>query len=114
GRTRWTDNIALPGMLHMAVLRSPMAHARIVKIDTTEARSMPGVVAVYTAADLDPDGTIDLPVGWPITPDMKHPRRPVLAADAVHFAGEGVAVVVARDAYLAHDALEAIDVDYDE
>ena len=79
GRTRWTDNISLPGMLHLAVLRSPMAHARIVKIDTSAALSMPGVVAVYTATDLDPDGTIALPCAWPITPDMKHPRRPVLA-----------------------------------
>jgi len=114
GRTRWTDNITLPGMLHMAILRSPMAHAKIVKIDTTEARSMPGVVAVYTATDLDPDGTIALPNAWPITPDMKHPRRPVLAADTVNFAGEGVAVVLAMTDYQAHDALEAIDVDYDE
>jgi carbon-monoxide dehydrogenase large subunit len=75
---------------------------------------MPGVTAVYTAADLDPDGSIELPCAWPITPDMKHPRRPVLAADTVHFAGEGVAVVVARSDYEAHDALESIDVDYQE
>jgi aerobic carbon-monoxide dehydrogenase large subunit len=114
GRTRWTDNITLPGMLHMAVLRSPHAHARITNIDTSAAKKMPGVVAVYTAVDLDPDGSIALPCAWTITPDMKHPRRPVLAADAVHFAGEGVAVVVAMNAYQAHDALESIDVDYDE
>src|SRR2546426_489547 len=95
GRTRWTDNISLPGMLHLAVLRSPMAHAKIVKIDTSRAKEMPGVVAVYTATDLDPDSAIALPCAWPITPDMKHPRRPVLAADTVHFAGEGVAVVAA-------------------
>jgi carbon-monoxide dehydrogenase large subunit len=114
GRTRWTDNISLPGMLHLAVLRSTVAHARITKIDTTEAKSMPGVVAVYTATDLDPDGTIALPCAWTITPDMKHPRRPVLAADTVHFAGEGVAVVAAMTAYQAQDALEKIDVDYDE
>jgi carbon-monoxide dehydrogenase large subunit len=114
GRTRWTDNISLPGMLHLAVLRSPMAHARIVKIDTSAALSMPGVVAVYTATDLDPDGTIALPCAWPITPDMKHPRRPVLAVDRVNFAGEGVAVVLAMSASQAHDALASIDVDYDE
>jgi carbon-monoxide dehydrogenase large subunit len=114
GRTRWTDNITLPGMLHMAILRSPLAHAKITKIDTSRAKEMPGVVAVYTATDLDPEGVINLPVGWPVTPDMKHPRRPVLAADTVHFAGEGVAIVVARDNYVAHDALEAIDIDYDE
>src|SRR6188768_2456847 len=77
GRTRWTDNIALPGMLHLAVLRSPMAHAKIVSIDTSAAREMPGVVAVYTATDLDPESKIQLPCAWPVTPDMKHPRRPV-------------------------------------
>ncbi|WP_216215979.1 xanthine dehydrogenase family protein molybdopterin-binding subunit [Amycolatopsis aidingensis] len=114
GRTRWTDNIALPGMLHLAVLRSPLAHARITSLDVSAARELPGVIAVYTAADLDPEGQIGMPCAWPITEDMKHPRRPVLAADTVNFAGEGVAVVVARSAYEAQDALEAIEVDYDE
>ncbi|AIJ25471.1 xanthine dehydrogenase family protein molybdopterin-binding subunit [Amycolatopsis methanolica] len=114
GRTRWTDNITLPGMLHVAILRSPFAHARIRSIDTAAARDMPGVVAVYTARDLDPDNAIGMPCAWPITPDMKQPRRPVLAADQVNFAGEGVAVVVARSKAEAADALEAIDVDYEE
>ena len=113
GRTRWTDNIILPGMLHLAILRSPMAHARITGLDTSAAKTMPGVIAVYTATDLDPDGTIGMPCAWPITPDMKSPRRPMLAADTVNFAGEGVAVVVARTAYEADDALGAIDVDYE-
>ncbi|MET8994207.1 molybdopterin cofactor-binding domain-containing protein [Amycolatopsis sp. NPDC004169] len=114
GRTRWTDNITLPGMLHMAVLRSPFAHAKIVSIDTSAAKSASGVVAVYTGKDLDPDGAIGMPCAWPITPDMKAPRRPVLASDTVNFAGEGVAVVVARTSAEAHDALEEIDVEYDE
>ncbi|MCR6484723.1 xanthine dehydrogenase family protein molybdopterin-binding subunit [Amycolatopsis sp. OK19-0408] len=114
GRTRWTDNIALPGLLHMAVLRSPFAHAKIVSIDTSAAKSAPGVIAVFTGADLDPDGAIGMPCAWPITPDMKAPRRPVLAAGTVNFAGEGVAVVVARSSAEAHDALEEIDVEYDE
>jgi carbon-monoxide dehydrogenase large subunit len=114
GRTRWTDNITLPGMLHLAVKRSPMAHAKITRIDTSEARTRPGVIAVYTAADLDAEGVLSAPYAWPITPDMKAPRRPVLAADEVNFAGEGVAVVVARSAAEAHDALEGIDVDYSE
>ncbi|RJQ78351.1 xanthine dehydrogenase family protein molybdopterin-binding subunit [Amycolatopsis panacis] len=114
GRTRWTDNIALPGMLHLAVLRSPLAHARITAIDTSGAKEFPGVIAVYTAADLDPEGSIGMPCAWPVTPDMAAPRRPVLAAERVNFAGEGVAVVVARSAAEAHDALEAIEVDYDE
>ncbi|ANN19333.1 carbon monoxide dehydrogenase [Amycolatopsis orientalis] len=114
GRTRWTDNLTLPGMLHLAVLRSPFAHARITSIDVTEAKSAPGVVAVFTGKDLDPESAIGMPCAWPITPDMKSPRRPVLASDTVNFAGEGVAVVVARTSAEAHDALEAIDVEYDE
>lgn len=114
GRTRWTDNIVLPGLLHLAVLRSPLAHAKIVSIDTSAARGEPGVIAVYTGRDLDPESAIGMPCAWPITPDMKAPRRPVLAADQVNFAGEGVAVVVARTAAEAHDALEKIDVEYDE
>ncbi|MGW4484188.1 xanthine dehydrogenase family protein molybdopterin-binding subunit [Amycolatopsis sp. NPDC004368] len=114
GRTRWTDNIVLPGMLHLAVLRSPMAHAKIVSLDTSAAKDSPGVVAVYTGKDLDPDGAIGMPCAWPVTPDMKAPRRPVLADGQVNFAGEGIAVVVARSAGEAHDALEAIEVEYDE
>jgi carbon-monoxide dehydrogenase large subunit len=112
GRTRWTDNMTLPGLLHVAVLRSPMAHAKIVSIDTSAASEMPGVMAVFTATDLDPESKIELPCAWPITADMKHPRRPILAADKVNFAGEGVAVVVARSAAEAEDALESIDVEY--
>ncbi|ETT28860.1 carbon monoxide dehydrogenase large chain [Rhodococcus aetherivorans] len=113
GRTRWTDNLVLPGMLHMAILRSPFAHARITSIDTSEARQRPGVVAVLTGADASPEQG-SLPCAWVITPDMKIPPAPSLAVDTVNFAGEAVALVVARSAYEAHDALEAIDVDYDE
>ncbi|WP_034272383.1 xanthine dehydrogenase family protein molybdopterin-binding subunit [Haloechinothrix halophila] len=113
GRTRWTDNISLPGMLHMAMLRSPMAHARITNIDTSEARQMPGVLAVVTGADLA-DSQGSLPCAWPITEDMKSPDAPSMAVNQVNFAGEVVAAVVARSAAEAHDALEGIDVDYDE
>jgi carbon-monoxide dehydrogenase large subunit len=113
GRTRWTDNLTLPGMLHMAILRSPMAHARITGVDVSAAREMPGVLAVFTGADLaDEQGS--LPCAWPITEDMKSPAAPSVAVDTVNFAGEAVAVVVARSAYEAADALSAIDPDYDE
>ncbi|MPZ80162.1 MAG: molybdopterin-dependent oxidoreductase [Actinophytocola sp.] len=113
GRTRWTDNLVLPGLLHMAILRSPMAHARITKVDASAAKDMPGVVAVMTGADLaDEQGS--LPCAWPITADMKAPAAPSIAVDQVNFAGEAVAVVVARSAYEAADALESIDIDYDE
>src|SRR5690606_22685288 len=114
GRTRWTDNLTLPGMLHLAVLRSPVAHARITSIDTSAAKQVPGVVDVYTADDLDPEGTIGMPCAWPITPDMKWPRRPILAQGKVNYAGEGIAVVVARSPEAAEDALAEIDVEYDE
>ena len=113
GRTRWTDNLTLPGLLHMAVLRSPMAHARITGIDTSAAKEMPGVVGVFTGRDLgDEQGS--LPCAWPITEDMKAPAAPSIAVDKVNFAGEVVAVVVARSAYEAADALESIDVDYED
>ena len=79
GRTRWTDNIVLPGMLHIAILRSPMAHARIASIDAEAAKQMPGVVAVYTGADLAEEQA-SLPNAMQITPDMKVPPAPSSAA----------------------------------
>lgn len=113
GRTRWTDNITLPGMVHVAMLRSPFAHATITAIDTTEAKGRPGVVTVLTGADLkDEQGS--LPCAWAITPDMKAPAHPSIAVDTVHFAGEIVAIVVARTAAEATDALDGIEIDYDE
>ena len=113
GRTRWTDNMTLTGLLHIAVVRSPFAHATIKGIDTSAATRVPGVVAVYTAADLGAD-TVALPCAWPITKDMKAPQRPALAGTRVNFAGEGVAVVVARTLANAKDAAEKVEVDYDE
>ena len=112
GQTRWTDNIVLPGMLHLSILRSPIAHARITRIDASAARELPGVVAVYTGADLAAELGV-LPCAWPVTPDMVHPDHHPLAVDEVRHVGEAVAVVVARDRYTAADALESIEVDYD-
>ena len=112
GRTMWTENVALPGMLHLAILRSPMAHARISRLDVGPALQRPNVVAAFTGADVaDVQGS--LPCAWPVTEDMVHPDHPPLAVDEVRHAGEAVAVVVARDRASAADALEAIDVDYD-
>jgi carbon-monoxide dehydrogenase large subunit len=113
GRTRWTDNMSMNGLLHLAILRSPAAHARITSIDTSAAKAMPGVVGVFTGADFaDEQGS--LPCAWPITPDMKAPAAPSLAVDTVNFAGEAVAVVAARSAYEAADAVQAVDVDYED
>jgi carbon-monoxide dehydrogenase large subunit len=114
GRTRFTDNIALPGMLHLAMVRSPFAHATITSIDTTSAKAAPNVVAVLTGADIKDEQGAGLPCAWPITPDQKSQPRPPVAVDQVAFAGEIVAVVVARSAAEAKDAAELVDVEYDE
>jgi aerobic carbon-monoxide dehydrogenase large subunit len=112
GRTTWTDNMVLPGMLHVAVLRSPVAHARITSIDVSAAKDAPGVVAVFTGQDLkDEQGSI--PCAWPVTPDMVNPGHPSIAVDQVNHVGEAVAVVVARSKAAAADALELVDIDYD-
>jgi aerobic carbon-monoxide dehydrogenase large subunit len=112
GRTLWTENVTLPGMLHLAILRSPMAHARISRLDVQPALAEPGVVAAFSGRDVaDVQGA--LPCAWPVTEDMVHPDRPAVAVDEVRFAGEAVAVVVARSRAAALDALAAIDVEYD-
>ena len=107
GEGTYIDNLAIPGALHLAFVRSPMAHAEIRSIDTSEARDMPGVVSVYGADDLDfPDhvGMMQL-----------HPAvvRPALARGKVRFVGDAVAVVVAESKAEAVDAAEAVIVDYD-
>ncbi len=113
GRTRWTDNITLPGMLHLTMVRSPVAHGKIASIDTEAAKAAPGVIAVITGADIaDEQGS--LPCAWPITPDQKAPPHPAVAVDTVNFAGEIVACIVARSPAEARDAVELVDVDYDD
>ncbi|GAA4454172.1 xanthine dehydrogenase family protein molybdopterin-binding subunit [Phytohabitans houttuyneae] len=112
GRTMWTENVTLPGMLHLAILRSPMAHARITRVDVSAARSEPGVVAAFSGADVaDVQGS--LPCAWPVTEDMLLPDHPPIAVTEVRHVGEAVAVVVARDRASAVDALAAIEVDYE-
>ena len=113
GRTRWTDNLQLPGMLHLAMVRSPFAHARIVSVDTEAARAADGVVTVLTGQDVAGEQG-ELPCAWPITEDQKCMGHPAVAVDQVTFAGEVVAVVVARSAAAARDAAELVDVDYEE
>ncbi|MFJ8794381.1 xanthine dehydrogenase family protein molybdopterin-binding subunit [Streptomyces sp. NPDC102462] len=112
GQTNWTDNIQVTGLLHLAVLRSPMAHARIRAVDVSPALDRPGVVAAFSGADLA-DGLGSLPCAWPVTEDIVLPGHPPIAVDEVRYAGDPVAVVVARDRYAAADALEAVEVDYE-
>ncbi|MFF7898619.1 xanthine dehydrogenase family protein molybdopterin-binding subunit [Streptomyces sp. NPDC088817] len=112
GQTNWTDNISVTGLLHLAILRSPMAHARIERIDVSPALERPGVVAAFSGRELA--GALgSLPCAWPVTEDMVLPDHPPVAVDEVRHAGDPVAVVVARDRYAAADALEAIEVDYE-
>ncbi|GAA3136341.1 molybdopterin-dependent oxidoreductase [Planomonospora alba] len=112
GRTRWTDNIQLPGMLHVAFLRSPLAHARITRVDVSAARSLPGVVAAFAGRDFDGEQG-SLPCAWPVSEDVVIPDHPPMAVDRVRYVGEAVACVVATDRYRAADALEAVEVDYE-
>ncbi|CAN7177191.1 xanthine dehydrogenase family protein molybdopterin-binding subunit [Knoellia sp. LjRoot47] len=113
GRTRWTDNLQLPGMLHLAMVRSPLAHATIAGIDTEAARQAPGVIAVFTGADIADIQGVNI-TAWPITTDQKSPDHLPMPLDRVAHAGEIVAVVAARTAAEARDAAELVDVDYDE
>ena len=112
GQTNWTDNIQLPGMLHIAFLRSPFAHARITSVDVSAARAEPGVIAAYSGADFAAEQG-SLPCAWPVTPDIVIPAHPPMATDEVRYIGEAVACAVARDGYAAADALADIEVDYE-
>ncbi len=112
GRTRWTDNITLPGMLHLAMVRSPFAHANIVSIDTSAAKAATNVVAVLTGKDLGEEQGVNANA-WPITTEQVTPNHQPMPAERVAFAGETVAVVVARTAAEARDAAELVDVEYD-
>ncbi len=106
GLGRYCDDVQLPGMLHMAILRSPVAHAKILNIDTTAAEALPKVKAVITGDTLK-----GLGLDW--MPTLSNDVQAVLATDKVRFQGQEVAAVVAEDRYAARDALELIDVDYE-
>jgi aerobic carbon-monoxide dehydrogenase large subunit len=106
GRGNYIEDVSLPGMLHMAILRSPLAHARIEGIDTSEAEALDGVVAVVTGEAL---AAHDL--AW--MPTLSGDTQAVLATDKVRFQGQEIAAVIAEDPYVATDALELIMVDYD-
>ena len=113
GRTRWTDNIQLPGMLHLAMVRSPFAHATITSIDTSEAAAAPGVIAVFTGKDIADIQGVNI-TAWPLSANQKTPTHLPVPLERVSHAGEIVAIVAARSAALARDAAELVDVDYDE
>ncbi|MDT7835729.1 aerobic carbon-monoxide dehydrogenase large subunit [Aquabacterium sp. OR-4] len=107
GKGHYVDDIQMPGMLHMDIVRSPLAHARIKSIDKSAALAMPGVHAVLTADDLKP-----LKLHW--MPTLAGDVAAVLADEKVHFQMQEVAIVIADDRYIAADAVDAVIVEYDE
>ncbi len=112
GKGKYVANLQLPGMAHLAVKRSPYGHAIIKNIDASKALALPGVLAVYTAKDVLADGLGPLPSGWNV-PGIKVPVQNAITGDKVRHVGDRVAVVVAEDPYLAQDALDLIEVDYE-
>jgi carbon-monoxide dehydrogenase large subunit len=109
GEGRFVGDLSLPGMLEAAVLRSSVAHGRIVSIDTSKARALPGVSAVYTAADI---GEVDsIPTTIIPKPELVRFFQKPLAQTKVRYVGEPLAIVIATNRYVAEDALELIDVD---
>jgi aerobic carbon-monoxide dehydrogenase large subunit len=124
GHGHFVDDLTLPGMVWAAMVRSPVAHANIRAIDKSAAEAMPGVLAVLTGEDMAGDWASGLPCAWPVearrhypapaTEPARVPDHPPLARGKVRFAGEAVAVVVADTREHAADAVEGVDVDYDE
>ncbi|WP_137180827.1 xanthine dehydrogenase family protein molybdopterin-binding subunit [Roseomonas sp. AR75] len=118
GKGRYTDDIDMPGQAHLAILRSPHAHARIVSMDTSAAKAAPGVIAVLTGHDADADGIGLFPVQIEVparagTPPLYCPPRRILQTDAVRFVGDPVVAVVAETRSQAEDALELVDIEYE-
>ena len=111
GLGQYVDDIDLPGVAHLAVVRSPHPHARILAIRTEEAKRMPGVLGVYTAADIEP-----INGRWPVHLPHKGLRAAVeriLPTDKTRYVGEAVAFVVAESRYLAEDACAQVEVEYE-
>ena len=115
GAGRYVDDIKLPGMLHAAFVRSPLAHARVLSVDVSAARALPGVVAAFTGADLEamtvpgPDALMAL-MGWA----GPTPEFTLLATDKVRFMGDPVAIVIAESRYVAEDGCELVEAEYDD
>src|SRR5579883_1339517 len=110
GTATYVDDIQMPGMHHACIVRSPHGAAKIKSIDTRKAKELPGVVAVFTGKDTEKVGPV--PCGASL-PDLRVPHHHILATDRVYFTGHPVAVVVATDRYIARDAADLVEVDYE-
>ena len=113
GEAKYTNDLNIPGALHLALVRSPYAHARILSVDLSAALAMPGVVAAYSGADLMSLWAAPMPSAWPVTPDMKNPAHYPVATGKVTYMGDGVACVLATSEAAARDAVEAVVVEYE-
>src|SRR5687768_18616899 len=116
GKGRYTDDIILPGQTYASFVRSQYAHAKIISVNIDEAKAMPGVVAIYTGADVaDVNG---VPCGWLVNfkdgSAMKEPKHPLLVADKTRHVGDAIAIVIAESIEQAVDAAQAVNVEYKE
>jgi aerobic carbon-monoxide dehydrogenase large subunit len=114
GTGRYIDDVRFPGMLHAAFVRSPFAHARITNIDATEARQAPGVVLVLTGEELEQMVVPGPGIAGMMAPHLPNPVHTTLATTKVRVVGDPVVLVVAESRYLAEDACELVDIEYDE
>ena len=113
GEAKYTNDLHLPGALHLALARSPYAHARILSVDLSAALAAPGVVAAYSGTDLMDLWASPMPCAWPVTADMKSPAHYPVAVGKAAYVGDAVAVVLATSETAARDAVELIDVQYE-
>ena len=113
GQAQWVDNMQLPGMVHLAVVRSPYAHARIRSVDVAPALAHADVIAAWSGDDLAEEWSGGLPCAWLPTEDTKAPLHRPLATDKARYVGDGVAIVVARSRAGAEDAAELVEVEYE-
>jgi aerobic carbon-monoxide dehydrogenase large subunit len=114
GSGAYLEDVALPGLVHLVIARSPYAHARIKRVDRSAARSAPGVLAILTGSDLDAVIPRDLPGDWPSDfEDDRRPPNPLLARDKARFVGDPVVAVIAETRAQAQDAIDAIEIDFE-
>src|SRR5712692_3111102 len=110
GTATYVDDIKMPGMLYASIVRSPHAAARIKRVDTKEAAQSPGVQAIFTGKDVEGVGAVPCAAALP---GLRVPRHTILATNRVYYVGHPVVVVVASDRYLAADAADKVEVDYE-
>ena len=113
GQAQWVDNMRVPGMVYLGIVRSPYAHARIVKVEVAPALAHAGVVAAWTGDDLAEEWAAGLPCAWIPTEDTNAPEHKPVATDKARYVGDAVAVVAATSRAAAEDAVELVEVEYE-